>query len=237
MAVSLKDKLASQLNTNNAEMKKAQEIAKTSVPKPAAVKEEPKKESVKKEPKPTVENKPVQNTVKAEKKAESTEIKNEPKEKTVPVETSNTSKMKFETWFNQTLSEIDEISTGDERVYKPITVDVENWKYVDDMAKLLSVPTRKITHNEYIELLIKREVDEFNSLSDKEKDIVQATVYLKSRTNKTKTVGLRANYWNAFDQLCIIHGHCPKCDLINLLIEKDIEKGHPKKAAIKKISL
>lgn len=236
MAMSLKDKLASQLSTNNQEMQKAKETAKGAAPK-AVAKPEPKKEEVKQEKKTVEESKPVKKTVSTEKTTATPEAKANPEPKSPQKTPSTSSKMSFEAWTNQTISKIDEISSADERVYKPITVDINNWKYIDEVARSLSTAARKITHNEYIELLIKKEVDEFNSLSDKEKDVVQATVDLKHRTNKTKTVGLRLNYWNAFDQLCIIHGHCPKCDMINLLIEKDIEENHPKKAAITKISL
>lgn len=236
MAMSLKDKLASQLNTNNEEMQKAKESSKAPVPK-AESKNEDAPKIVKQEKETVTEPKPVQKTVKAEKNTATPETKTKPDVNPQPKATSKSSKVSFETWTNQTIEKIDSISSDDERVYKPITVDIDNWKYIDEVARSLSTTARKITHNEYIELLIKKEVDEFNSLSEKEKDIVQATVDLKQRTNKTKTVGLRINYWNAFDQLCIIHGHCPKCDMINLLIEKDIEENHPKKAAITKISL
>ncbi|SEB04513.1 hypothetical protein SAMN02910384_03197 [Pseudobutyrivibrio sp. ACV-2] len=238
MAMSLKDKLASQLNTNNEEMQKAKESAKAPASKPEEKKvEAQKKETVKQEKKTVTESKPVQKTVKAEKTAAAPEPKTKAEVTPKPKAISTSSKMSFETWTTQTIEKIDAISSDDERIYRPITVDIDNWKYIDEVARSLSTAARKITHNEYIELLIKKEVDEFNSLSEKEKDIVQATVDLKHRTNKTKTVGLRFNYWNAFDQLCIIHGHCPKCDMINLLIEKDIEENHPKKAAITKISL
>ena len=230
MAMSLKDKLAAQMATNNQEMKRAKEEIKkpvlTQTPKPETKAAEPKTE------KTTVTQTVNKSTV----KPETTTVPE--KEEIIKKEPKQTSNISFESWTNQTYKELEAIASDDERIYKPITVDVDNWKYIDEMAKSLSSNNpRKITHNEYIELLIKNEVDEFNSLSDKEKDIVQATVNLNKRTNKTKTVGLRANYWNAFDQLCIIHGHCPKCDMINLIIDKDIAKKHPKVAAITKISL
>lgn len=232
MAMSLKDKIQGQLNTNNQEMLKAKEAAMTPEVKPSAKTTD--------KPQQTEENKTVaavQKTVPTEKKTVKTETKavNQPKPEKIIKKPAT--KNEFESWVNQTIADIDNIASDAEREYKPITVDVANWKFIDEIAKTLSTPARKITHNEYIELLIKKEVDEFNSLSEKEKDIVQATVDMKKRTNKTKTVGLRVNYWNAFDQLCIIHGHCAKCDLINLLIEKDIERNHPTKAPITKIEL
>ena len=236
MAMSLKDKLASQLNANNEEMQKAKEEAKKPSPKPisqAQTVEEPKAE---KTPKKTA----VEKTATTSKPAQTTAKKTpeQPREtKTTPAQVKSSSSKSFDSWVNQTYSELDEIYSDDEREYKPITVDIDNWKYIDETARTISNTGRKITHNEYIELLIKKEVDEFNALSQKEKDIVQATVFLKNRTNKTKTVGLRPNYWNAFNQLCIIHGHCSKCDLMNLLIEKDIDREHPKAAAITKITL
>lgn len=236
MAMSLKEQLAAQLQSNNQEMEKA----KAEVKKPVATKPStpaPKAEEKK------VEKKTV-NTVKpsVEKTEKNTVAKTEKKVEVKPQETKKESKpasaKAHEAWVNQTDKELNEIASDDERVYRPITVDVENWRYVDEMARTLSSDLgRKVTHNDYVELLIKKEVDEYNSLSEKEKNIVQATVSLKKRTNKTKTIGLRENYWNAFDQLCIIHGHCPKCNMINLLIDKDIAKDHPKAVALNKIIL
>ena len=225
MALSLKEKLNAQM----AENQKGYEESIDNKDKAENNKDSSNNPQAKKVP----ETNPVEKA--AEKPTE--KAASEEKKTKEPTSTNRTT-MSFSEWKTRVMHAAGDPDPDKKRIYKSIVVGVDNWEYVDEKAKELTDASRKFTHNEYMELLIKDAVSRFNGLSDEERAEARVMGYdSKKHINKAKLVGMEEKYWDALDQLRMAYRGMTKCDLLNYIIDEDVAKGHPHREEVTKITL
>lgn len=242
MALSLKEKLNAQMAENqkgyeeSIDNKDKAENNKDSSNNPQA-KKVPETNPVEK-----AAEKPTEKAASEEKKTNTsqTEVKEKSQGKVLTKEPTSTNRttMSFSEWKTRVMHAAGDPDPDKKRIYKSIVVGVDNWEYVDEKAKELTDASRKFTHNEYMELLIKDAVSRFNGLSDEERAEARVMGYdSKKHINKAKLVGMEEKYWDALDQLRMAYRGMTKCDLLNYIIDEDVAKGHPHREEVTKITL
>lgn len=235
MSLSLKEKLDAQMAQNQ----KGYEESVDKKEKSEGKKNHSGQGLEKKEPVEKSETKKTAQNEKTEIKGEKESSDNKqnmvlPKEST----STNNPSMSFTEWKKRVMYAAGDPDPDKKRIYKSIVVGVDNWEYVDEKAKELTDASRKFTHNEYMELLIKDAVSRFNSLNDKERTEARVMGYdSKKHINKAKLVGMEEKYWDALDQLRMAYRGMTKCDLLNYIIDEDVAKGHPHREEVTKIML
>lgn len=246
MALSLKEKLNAQMAENqkgyeeSIDNKEKAENKKDLAHNPQT-KKAPETNPVEKTPESTQE-KPTKNASSKEKKtiAGQIDVKEKPQDKVLNKESThaNSTKISFSEWKTRVMHAAGEPDPEKKRIYKSIVVGVDNWEYVDEKAKELTDASRKFTHNEYMELLIKDAVSKFNGLNDEERAEARVMGYdSKKHINKAKLVGMEEKYWVALDQLRMAYRGMTKCDLLNYIIDEDVAKAHPHREEVTKITL